>query len=582
MSVEIKLDDRQAKRQLKELAGEAKQAGQIKLDPEQPDRSGGRKQSGADKKNEGLRRKFGGGGDTTDQATSGMDEFEGGGFYESLKDKAEVLKKARDNTIKTAKWLKGKLTGKKGSGVGVGGENEDSSGRAGEQKIRQLIAETSQIRTLNIQNATIRNVRGQGSALSAPGGGVGAEVGVGSSPSNTRGFMAGAMGKSMPFVGAIAVAAGAMMKIVSDVGQRYVQSLMSQADTFGSTGQYVVGRGPRGLFRDAEIAQAEVAYAKAADVETFQRKTPLLSEDVMRFASRRNMNPAELGESLGVISRGQKEETSINYLRDYAEKSGFQAMRQGEAITKLSEAVRQLREQGFGELNVRQFAPIAAAFTQGREVVAERGLTIAQNLDQRVRRGEQGGLVGQLALVAKMQEGKDFFTARSELQSEGITGETIKMLKQYFGENNKQLLAYVIEMEGISTQREAEAVLDSKTVTLKDRTDRLNVAENPGIGFQNRSLEAFGTGAGARAGAAAVKIAETAQNQLITMLDNHAGEIESLARGIHDVEKLVFTKLSEGVDMMVDVVNDPGKYFGDFMSSMTDKFKDSMPGWMKF
>lgn len=582
MSVEIKLDDRQAKRQLKELAGEAKQAGQIKLDPQQPERSGGRKQSGADKKNEGLRRKFGGAGDTTDQATSGMDEFEGGGFYESLKDKAEVLKKARDNTIKTAKWLKARLTGKKGSGVGAGGEDEKSGGRAGEQKIRQLIAETSQVRTLNIQNATIRNVRGQGNALSAPGVGAGAEVGGGSSPSNTRGFMAGAMGKAMPFVGAIAVAAGAMMKIVSDVGQRYVQSLMSQADTFGSTGRYVVGRGPRGLFRDAEIAQAEVAYAKAADVETFQRKTPLLSEDVLRFASRRNMNPAELGESLGVINQGQKDETSINYLRDYAEKSGFQAMRQGEAVTKLSEAVRQLREQGFGELNVRQFAPIAAAFTQGREVVAERGLTIAQNLDRRVRGGEQGGMIGQLALAAKMQEGKDFFTARSELQSEGITENTIPLLKQYFGENNQQMLAYILEKEGISTQREAESVLESKAITLKDRTDKLAVAENPGIAFQNRSLEAFGTGPGARAGAAAVQIAETAQKQMIGMLNAHAGEIESLARGIHDVEKLVFTKLSEGVDMMVDVVNDPGKYFGDFMSSMTDKVKDSMPGWMKF
>ncbi|MEQ9364250.1 MAG: hypothetical protein RIF32_08415, partial [Leptospirales bacterium] len=439
----------------------------------------------------------------------------------------------------------------------------------------QLIAETSNVRTVNIQNAMIRNMRGTGGVMSAPG--VGGESSAESS-GNKSGFIASAMGKAMPFVGAIAVAAGAMMKIVSSVGQRYVQALMSQAETFGSTGRYVAGPEPRGLFRDAEIAQGEVAFAKAADAETFKSSKSLLGEDALRFASRRGMSPTELGESLGVIGRGQKQETSINYLRDYAQKSGYQAMRQGEAITKLSEAVRQLREQGFGDLNVRQFAPIAAAFTQAREIVPERGLTIAQNLDRRIRGGEQGGLVGQLMVAAKMQEGKDFFTARMESQSEGLTAQTIPLLMRYFGEN-KQMLAYFLEKEGISTQREAAALLETKPVTLKDRTDKMEIAENPGIAFTNKSQAAFGTGPGADAGAAAVRIAETAQDRLIKLLNDNAGEIQALAEGIHSVETKIFEKLSEGVDVMVDVINDPQKYLSGFLDSVSDKFKNALNFW---
>jgi hypothetical protein len=582
MSVEIKLDDRHAKRQLKELASEAKKAGQIKLDPDQADSSGSREKkrsSSSSKKKAELRRNMARGGDTSDQATSGMDEFESGGFYETLKDKAEVLKKAKDQTIKTAKWLKSKITGKKSGSAGGADGDEEGSGD-GEKKIRQLIAEQSNVRTLNIQNAMIRNVRSAGGVMSAPGGGGGGEDG-GQSSGGKTGFIASAVGKAMPFVGALAVAAGAVMKIVSEVGQRYVQALMSQADTFGSTGRYRASPGPAGLFRDAEVAQGEVAFAKSADAETFKRKKSLLDENALRFASRRGMSPAELGESLGTISRGQQEATGINYLRSYAEKSGYQAMRQGEAITKLAEATRQLREQGYGNLNVRQFAPIAAAFTHADAVLPERGLAIAQNLDRRIRSGEQGGMIGQLMLAKKMQEGKDFFTAKMEWQRDGLTADVMPSLLKAFG-GDKQMLAYVMEREGISPMREAAAALETDAVTINDRTDQMAVANNPGLAFSNRSLRAFGTGPGAAAGAAAIKIAETGQKKLIDMLGNHAGKIETLANSIHDVEMKIFDKMSEGVSMLEEMINNPAKSLsaiGEYFSSL---IKDSMPGWIKF
>lgn len=578
MSVEIKLDDRQAKRQLSELSKQAKQVGQIKLAPDQDSggRAGGgnKRSTSSGKKKAEMRRNLARGGDTADQATSGMDEFEGGGFYETLKDKAEVLKKARDgainagkSTVKFAKWMGRKITGKQDpSGGGADGDGEGSGD--GERKVRQLIAEASNVRTLNVQNAMIRNVRSAGGVMNAAGGA--GEVGGGATAGGSSGSIAAAFGKALPFVGGIAVAAGAVMKIVSEVGQRYVQALMTQADTYGSTGRYVVGAGPRGIFRDAEIAQGEVAFAKSADEETFKRSKSLLGEDALRFASRRGMTPAELGESLGTISRGQKEETGINYLRDYAEKSGYQAMRQGEAVTKLADAVRQLREQGFGNLNVRQFAPIAAGFTGAPEVLPERGLAIAQNLDRKIRSGEQGGLIGQLMLAKKMQEGKDFFTSKMEWQRDGLTADVMPYLLEAFN-GDKQMLAYTLEREGISPMREAAALLDTNPAQINDRTDQMAVANNPGIAFSNRNLKAFGTGPGAEAGAAAIKIAETAQKELISMLDLHSGKIETLAKGIHSVETQIFEKLSEGVGMIEEFIKDPAKYMsgvGDYLSNL--------------
>lgn len=513
------------------------------------------------------------------QITSGIDEFASGGFYDSLQDKLDAIKAAGDRSRDGRDYDTAENRRKKSNleeSLSADSDTRSSRLRGKTRPDDRRAQERERIRSVIIERAIFKQIRGEGfGAGSAGTGGGGASVGPGESQ---RGNALGRAGAGVPVFGGLALAAGAILKMYSSLGQRYTQAMQSQSATMGATGRYVGGGD--GYFANAEVAQAAVARGRASGVSPYGKNRPFTTRE-MQFAAAQGMGLSEYAQASGELNRGRSDadRVSINFLRGAAKLAGVLEMRQGEFVTGLAGKASQNREAGYGNLDVRAYASLVAGISRNVST-PERGMAIADSLDQKLRAGDQGGIFGQLALSQKLQGGADYFSALRELETEGLTSTTMQGILGQLG-GNRDLMGYFMRREGVSTMVEGSSKLNFDGVPIQDDTSAIRAGYNQSTQMANKLDEALTRGGKSSVGHASAQMGYDAFHEMIKTYQNPVvqKELKELAGVIRDAEGRLLETVQQGVVMLAKFADNPETAFKELAEMIGKEMQKALSIW---
>lgn len=562
MPIKLRIDDTGLRQQTQRIFREITQPKRMKLlwDFQQP-----QKKERMLSRSDELARKRGHAGESAagaqraGQITSGIDEFASGGFYDSLQDKLDAIKAGSDRAKDRKDFDTPENRRKQKQfedALGLDPESRPgrmrSKGRPDDRRQR----ERERIRSVIVERAIFKQVRGEGFA----GAGAGAGGGGPGPGEMQRGNALGRAGSGIPVFGGLAMAAGAILKMYSSLGQRYTQAMQSQSATLGATGRYIGGGG--GYFANAEVAQAAVARGRASGVSPYGKNRPF-TERELQFAASQGMGLSEYAQASGELNRGRSDadRVSVNFLRGAAKLAGVLETRQGQFVTDLGGKAAQNREAGYGNLDVRAYASLVAGISRN-VTTPERGMTIADSLDQKLRAGDQGGIFGQLALAQKLQGGADYFGALRQLETEGLTSDTMKGILGQFG-GNRDLMGYFMRREGVATMVEGSSKLNFDGAPIQDDTSAIRAGYNQSTRMNNKLEEALTSGGKSGVGYASAQMGYDAFHEMINTYQNPViqKELKQLAGVIRDAEGKLLDTVKEGVLMLAKFADNPEEAF---------------------
>lgn len=381
-----------------------------------------------------------------------------------------------------------------------------------------------------------------------------------------RGGLLNAVGSGVMVLEGISKAAGFLIQTASTMGEKHIQSMMSQAGTIGSTGGYIGGGG--GYFDNAQIAQGQVGYNRA--LGRFGNQAISREQDfgsMKRYAAEQNMGFAQFADAVGEFRRVAPG-IRVAMIKGASEQANITGLKQGEFITQISQQIKQARMQGYGNVDLMNTLGLTAGIGQGLTragMPTDRAATIAGQLNTQARQAEKGGIFGQLALAQKLGEGKDYFQSVKELEKEGLTQQGLKSIQDVSG--SKEIMGTLARMQGL-TQREGEALYGTSVQSIGESQTGYKAYGNQGLAMQNKSNEAFATNRGAIAGA---KLAEDMQMRQLDMMNRFSGQIESFANAVGRIEEGVFNTVSKSAPLLekgVNSITEMGNKLGDMIQAL--------------
>lgn len=571
INVKLDLDDRQARQQVEKFRKQAGQPIKTAVDAGQAgpqSYAAVQRRRMEEKRQEQKKREvYQNAQQAAQQAQSGEEEFLRGGFYNAAKDKIDALKRTRDM------FRRDKDKDNRGAepeGAGGGPDALQSAANAGGGMFGRLFGEKNDkknkpIQRLFVQNAVFRNARGLGG--SGSGSGSGSESGGGGG--KPGGTMSG-MGKAAPYIGIVFAIAGALMKAISAMGEKYSNVLMSQQQSYRAIG---FTRYSEGLFSHPEVGMANLEFLKQSGK---RRGYNLAGDDgrdtdILKFAASQGMGASEAAGALGKIRYGADMKT-MELVR-YMKAANVQNLRQGEYLQEIAGHTKGMRDQGYGAMDkteMKNFLGLAAQMssTQSRNgSTASRGLEIAKAVDKSIRGADKGGPLGSLVLSQLMASGMDpleaYMQAEQGMGNEQNRKIAEKFRKEMFG-GNKFAQGIAFRNWGLTSSVNEGANIRFDKASPAGSASITAHSMKP-LELKNKTDMAYKDSATARM---AMQIAHDSQEQLLKIMESMDGNLEPIAKGIQAIQGEIFKSIDGAINGMKDLtktIEKVGNGLADFL-----------------
>ncbi|HNM06139.1 MAG TPA: hypothetical protein PKK05_24695, partial [Leptospiraceae bacterium] len=457
------------------------------------------------------------------QATSGLSEFIGGGFFNPLLDKIEAMNRAWSGLRKGINKVRLAYSGLNDKGEPIEKESE-TVGSLPTDKPKPKPHPKPHPKPNNPDNPDNNS----------------------NTPPQKGRMAAAALAAAGGIAGAAAKALGGIMQIVSDIGQQHTQAMMSQQGTIGATKGYVGGGGA--YFANAQVAQAQIAKARAGRVYGNEAK---VSGNEMRFAAQQNMGLSQFVEALGDI-KDQDEKVSINFLRGAANITKMTGLKQGVFVQQLQQYSNQLRGQGYlgGLGGVMGLGAGLAQNIPGMK--GERAMKVAQGMDTDVRKGAEGSSLSQMAIAAVMKKhNMGYFEAAELFEEQGMGSDKVRGA---FGESMEQfspeVRGEIMRSMGLTRREGRLATAKSLNAPITADTSPIIAGGNKAQALENQKNEMF---ANSKAAAQAAEIAYKAAQKSMEMFENPTTQkaMLSVVETLQKIENSLF----KAVDAITSMAN---------------------------
>ncbi|MBU43332.1 MAG: hypothetical protein CMN76_08945 [Spirochaetaceae bacterium] len=571
INVKLDLDDRQARQQVKKFRKQAGQPIRTAVDAGQAgpqSYAAVQRRRMEEKRQEQKKREvYQNAQQAAQQAQSGEEEFLRGGFYNAAKDKIDALKRTRDMFRRDKD--KDNRAGES-EGAGGGPDALQSAANAGGGMFGRLFGEKNAkknkpIQRLYVQNAVFRNARGLGGSGSGSGSGTGS-----GGPGNPGGTMSG-MGKAAPYIGIVFAIAGALMKAISAMGEKYSNVLMSQQQSYRAIGfTHYSG----GLFNHPEVGMANLEFLKQSGMRRGYKVSNKGTgdDDILKFAASQGMGASEAASALGKIRYGGMDMKTMEFVR-YMKAANVQNLRQGEYLQEIAGHTKGMRDQGYGTMDkteMKNFLGLAAQMssTQSRNgSTASRGLEIAKAVDKSVRAADKGGPLGSLVLSRLLASGMDPLEAYRQAE-QGIGNDQNRKILQNFKRRNFAANDFswgmLMRNSQITTSVGEGANVDFSKRRPAGSASIKTHSLSP-LKLKNETDMAYERSDTAKR---AMQIAHDSQKQLLKIMESMDGNLEPIAKGIQEIQGTLFKSIDgaiKGMDKLTETIKDVGDGLADFL-----------------
>lgn len=391
------------------------------------------------------------------------------------------------------------------------------------------------------------------------------------------GIAAGAVA-AIPVVGGmIGAVLGGILNQINDMGKEYASTMRTQQGTIGATGGFVgsASRDKEGqlrgnpYFANSQIAQAQIGFNRTQSKfgnEGFNEK------NAFKFAAQQNIGIAQYAEQLGQLKENDKS-VSTDFLRGAADINKMTGLKQGQFVAKLASYSNSLKEAGFSQKGIKQFASVTAGLAK-TGMTGERAMTVGQNIDQDMRKGIGGGALSKMAVSGLMDQGYSLHEARKIISKGGITDERVRnALNPTLQGLDEETRTHMMEKEGWGNYGEmsnvskitAPQILDSKKTLSATGSDQLAlenarqsvITRSGGIGHQSFKMSN-------KMGMDSLEMFEK--------LNKPGGVLELAVKALGKIETETFKDIKTGIDTM----NDYFKAFkeGNLMKQLGKDFKE--------
>lgn len=452
---------------------------------------------------------------------SDLDETEMGGFAGVIERKLDTFQEIKEKFKKKRK-------------------EEGSSAESIESGFSE-IAKSSNLKSfsiskaeIKIQNANLSKLSG----ISASGTGGGAEH-FGSS--GAAGKTTEAASSSLPYVGIGLALAGGILKIISSVGERYTQAILSQSSTYSATGGYVSGGG--GYFKNAEIAQANVNRGRVTGESVFGKTNPMFEESVIKFSASQSKGIAEVVHEIELL-RKENKNLDVGFVRGAANMSGFSNLKQSEFLSRLTAVSESLRKSGYSG-DTESFAKFTAGISRKDGVMdPNRKFDLAEELASQGRKGVfGGGIFGALSMSESLKSNNgDFFKAIRDLEKN--PGAFISSALNGLDPNTKGILG---KIQGSSFTEFENLHFNPKEIQKDNSKIEASNIEAMRMGNETDRLAA------GKGGEAAAKIAYQLNESMRQLFEKQEKAFTNVANAISSLEEVALEKLSGQINGLVSM-----------------------------
>jgi hypothetical protein len=501
---------------------------------EKPVRFGG---IGGGKGSEPARRSFERGASVGSTPTSDLSEFERGGFYNSLKSKMDALSEAREKA-------KGEPSARNSL--------PSPQGLAAEKKFGKVTIET----------ADFKNIKGLGGGkFGIPGTGGG---GGGSPDLMDHGDALGNAGQSIPALGALLAVGGALVKLVSSVGEQYTAAMNSQAATLGATGEYIGGGGK--YFANADMAQAALAMARERGESVFGRGQTLANtltrggdQSWASFAASQGMGIQQVAESYGALTRDfaqNANELSLNTLRQYMKAANVPALKYGETVEKFGKHIQAMRQAGYGGISREGVEQMFSLVAGMKLATPERGGDILQTLDKQARQADQSTL-GNILLSKHLASGMSMDEAMMAAERGLGDPKNAAILQEFMKSLDPLSRGFFAKQLGLTYTEGRGLTLESGQ---KANVEAIQSGGNQALAMQNESMEVM-AGMGETA-----KVAYEMHRAMLDLLQTHKTEINSIAKDMSSIVSNSMDAIKAAENFLNKLADDPRTALRDIIS----------------
>jgi len=447
-----------------------------------------------------------------------MASLQRGGFYSAIANKVSFAKGAKDwikgryKDIKgtTDKDLGGKLPGIPGSGglPGMGGKGQNM--------------------TVNASTVIVNGGKGGQGTFGQPpggrypdmGGGMGRDAnglrGTAQNPftnipesalSRSAGRIA-TIAKTLPLVGIGTAIASGLMQFASSAGEQYAAGLERQSGTIGALGRHVGSStvdvknkkfAGQGFLSNADVAQGMVSYGKESGLNVYDKG----GGKALEFAKFTASQGESSGAVMAVVGKFEQvmndfsdkqqsfDKDMLAQMRAESHKAGFKNLKEMEFMKGIADQAGSMRGQGFGS-NPMEFAKFVSSLGG---LTNERKMSIGKQLDTSGAKGIfGGGLTGQLAMAAALQNGGDFFEVQKQMESDPEF--RAKMMRKGLGmigaegtDQERDVFGTIMKQQGIMSATEGSKFY---TDTSQAKTTHgIRAGENAALKSQNIIEDAY-------------------------------------------------------------------------------------------
>jgi hypothetical protein len=356
-----------------------------------------------------------------------------------------------------------------------------------------------------------------------------------------KGGVAAAALAGIPVVGGLLGGiVGGIMKQVDDMGKEWTSVMASQSGTTAATGGYVSGGG--GLFQNSQMAQAQIAFNRTQS--RFGNEGAFNEKNAMQFAAQQNIGIAQYAEQLGQIKE-QDADISTDFLRGAADINKMTGLKQGQFVAKLAGYSNSLKEAGFSKQNMSKFAAMTGGLVKTTGMTGERAATVGQQLDQGVRKGIGGGILGTLTLSKLMEQNPNMSMAEArELQQEGGLSHPLVQkagtaaLQSMGGDDVR---AHIMEKAGL-TLKEGRLLNGFNSANITDSTKELNPFINQSMKQTSDRQSAV---AGSKAAAKAAHVGYLAGEAQLNAFETLAPAFEPIISLMEKAETELFAGVKD-------------------------------------
>lgn len=372
-----------------------------------------------------------------------------------------------------------------------------------------------------------------------------------------RGSFISKVAGSLPIIGgAIAAATAGMLKLVSDVGQKYNDSIMSQASTIGATGGYF--HHGQGMFANAELAQAVVQRGRVTGKTVAEDRA--IDDQELRFASSQGVGASEVMTAMARLRKGNPD-ASLNWFRGAATESGFSGLKQSEFLSKMADISQATMAKGYSG-DMANFAKFTAGIgmSDGSRMESSARMGIAESLAEKGRQGLfGGGVLGAMGLAKALDaSGGDIISASQMLE------ENPSFMGQAFDEMSPEAKWLLGKKElGVSSKVASGFKFDpNKQISAEG--DLSVPFDNQAIRLDNEGKNLFSSDAGKEA----AKIGYELTTAMHEMFKENKESIKLVAKTVQEIEKPIL----EGANLVAKTAGDAIKTMNTLIEKISRFF----------